>query len=152
MFLLSAMLHILNRDFSVPQKTNWTGFSYLDNNVTLFWSVFFPPQNKKYNSVNSSISQNMMNGQSRNILHILWNIPEELNSTCIQPFFMRSLLLQLGRRNRSRLSSGSIWPRFLLAHIVNGKVPRAKHALDFSWGQLDFNPEWCCFIWHTGVP
>lgn len=153
MFLLGAKLHIQNLDFSLPQKTNWTRFSYLDNNTTFFLNCFSPQQNKKYNSVNSSISQNMMNEQSRNIYIFCriflrsWIIPETSHSSCVCPHYSQ---IERTAITFSPLAASGLG--FCSHTFANKKVHRTKHTLDFSWGQLDFSHEWCCFTWHTWVP
>lgn len=120
----------------MPWKTNLTRFSYLDNNMTLFLSVFFPLQNKKYNSVNSSISQNMMNEQSRNIyifcriFLMSWILPESSQSSHVCSYYSWTEITVV------TFSLAVIWHVFLLTHIANKKFTEQTHTrfqLSLAW-------------------
>lgn len=109
-----------------------TRLSYPDNSTTLFHSIFSPP-NEKYNPVSSSISQNMMNEQSRNIyifcgiFLMSWILPESSHSSCVHSYY------SLTKVTAVTFLLTVIWLMFLLTYIENKKAHRAKHTLDFSW-------------------
>ena len=135
MSLLGTHLHLLNLHFSLPQRANLKqGSATLDNNMTLFQSgFFFCPQNKKYNSVSSSISQNMMNGQSRNIyifcrIFLMSRIlPESSHSSCVHSYYSWTEITAV-----TFSLFTVIWLVFLPACTENKKVHRAKYTLHFS--------------------
>lgn len=118
--------------FFVLESKFKTRLSYPDNNITLFQSIF-PPRNKKYNSVSSSISQNMMNEQSRNIYIFCriflmnWILPESSHSSCVHSYYSWAEVAAV------TFLLTVIWHVFLLTFIKNKKTHRAKHTLDFSW-------------------
>lgn len=105
--------------------------SYPDNSMTLFQSIFSPP-NKKYNPVSSSIRQNMMNEQSRNIyifcgiFLMSWILPESSHSSCVHSYYSLTKVTAVTFLT-------VVWLMFLLIYVENKKAHRAKHTLDFSW-------------------
>jgi hypothetical protein len=96
--------------------------------------ISFSLQNKKYNCVSSSISQSMMNGQSRNIyifcriFLIIWILPKSSHFSCVSSYYSWA---EVAVAMFSFLRV--IWLVFLLAHIENKKVHREKHTLHCSW-------------------
>ena len=123
--------------------------------MTLFQSVFSPTQNKKYNSVSSSISQTMMNGQSRNIyifrriFLMSWILPESSHSSCVRSYYSWTDLTAV---TFSLLVV--ICLVFLLTRIENENGTRSKTHAPFqlswacfsSWMVLFYLAHLCCII------
>lgn len=70
-----------------------TRFGIPENNPFFFQRADFSLQNKKYNCVSSSISQNMMNEQSRTIyifcriFLMSWILPKSRHASCVSFYY-----------------------------------------------------------------
>lgn len=142
---------------SLSLRTNYKQGSALQKRIHFFPNVLiFPSQNKKYNCVSSSISQNMMNEQSRTIyifcriFLMSWILPKSRHASCVSFYYnwaeiTQPMFLCLD-------SSGFYFCLYGLKTTTKTKETRNKIHTRVQLGSACFQPHWRCFLWNISVP